>query len=148
MKRVGFLVLMAVVLSAAPAAAAGSENSAPTASGTAADLVLGQASMTKRATARDAAPASGLPRPAASAASGGLSTASGAPTDVLPGQGDLMMAAVNEDDDDDDDDAQPGSARAAPPARALAYPSGVALAGSTQITSDTLNRHLLVVRLL
>jgi hypothetical protein len=68
-----------------------------------------------------------------------LPTKSGADADVVLGQGDFKHVAAN-------DDAQSGKDGAAPTARTLAFPSGVALAGDALVVSDTLNRRALVFR--
>lgn len=125
----------------------------PGASGTAADLVIGQTSFTL---ARDSATASVLLQPSALAYAGSslfvadsghnrilvwgaLPTMSGAPANLVLGQSDFAHVAAN-------DDAQAGDAGSGPTARTFSYPSGVALAGSALIVSDTLNRRFLVFR--
>jgi hypothetical protein len=125
----------------------------PMASGAPADLVIGQSSFTN---ARDGATSSTLVSPAALAYAGGplfiadaghnrvlgwnaLPTANGTAADLVLGQGDFTHVSAN-------DDAQAGVVGAAPTARTLALPSGVALAGDALVVSDTLNRRALVFR--
>jgi hypothetical protein len=154
--RIGFVVLMAVVVLAAPAAAAGNGSEAveATADRAAAHLIRAQATPDLRSpssgqtdlSVADAATASsrlimadaGQDR---SARWDALATARGAPADS--GQGNAMRA--ESDEDDDDDDAPPG---VVPPAHTLTRPSAVALARSSLLVSDTFNHRLLVVRLL
>ncbi len=125
----------------------------PAASGGAADLVVGQIAFSA---ARDDASASTLLQPGALASDGkrlfvadaghnrvlgwnALPTANGAAADVVLGQGDFKHVSAN-------DDAQAGKDGAAPTARTLAFPSGVTLAGSALVVSDTLNRRALVFK--
>ena len=107
--------------------------------------MLGQADF---GTARDDATASLLKQPAALASDGrrlfvadagrqprarlgaALPTANGAAADVVVGQGDFKHAAAN-------DDAQAGTDGAAPTARTLSFPSGVAAAGGARSSSAT-----------
>ncbi len=125
----------------------------PTASGAAADLVLGQTDFTL---ARDDATASVLLQPSAIASAAGRlfvadaghnrilgwsawPTSNGAAADLVLGQGSFTFVAAN-------DDAQTGTAGTAPTARTLSYPTGVALAGTALVVSDSLNRRFLVFR--
>ena len=66
-----------------------------------------------------------------------LPAANGAPADFVLGQGSFTSVAAN-------DDAQTGAPGSAPTARTMSYPSGVAVAGSALVVSDTLNRRFLV----
>ncbi len=123
----------------------------PTASGAAADLVIGQATFDQ---ARDGATASGLYHPSALAYDGqvlfvadaghnrvlGFSsfpTSNGAAADIVLGQNGFKRVSAN-------DDAQSGHDGGAPTARTLALPSGVAYANGALVVSDTLNRRALV----
>jgi hypothetical protein len=126
-------------------------SSLPSASGTNADLVIGQTSF---AQARDGATATGLYHPSAVAYDGTslfvadsghhrvlgwttLPTDNGTAADMVLGQHDFTHGAAN-------DDAQTGTDGTAPTARTLALPSGVAYAGDALVVSDTLNRRVLI----
>src|SRR5262249_9565341 len=104
--------------------------------------------------ARDNASASILERPSALAYTGdelfvadsghnrvlgwsAFPNANGAAADLVLGQSNFKHVAAN-------DDAQTGKDGATPSARTLAFPSGVAFAGSSLVVSDSLNRRVLV----
>lgn len=125
----------------------------PTTNGAAADVVIGQTSFTL---ARDEAKSTTLRLPSALAVAGGmlfvadsghnrvlgwsaLPSANGAAANLVLGQGTFLLASPN-------DDAQAGTAGAAPTARTLAYPTGVAMAGDALVVSDTNNRRVLIYR--
>jgi hypothetical protein len=127
-------------------------NAFPTSSGAAADVVIGQ---TDFSLARDDAKANVLLEPSAIARAGKqlfvadaghnrvlvwntLPAANGAPADVVLGQGSFTSVA--------NDDAQTGTPGTAPTERTMSYPSGVVVAGSALVVSDTLNRRFLVFR--
>lgn len=126
----------------------------PTTSGAAADLVIGQTAFNL---ARDAASSSGLYQPGAVAFGGGklfvadaghnrvlgwtgIPTSNGAAADVVIGQGSFTLSAPN------DDTQAGGDGGATPTARTLSFPTGVALARSALVVSDTLNQRVLVYR--
>jgi len=127
-------------------------NRFPTASGTKADLVLGQPDFL---VARAEASRTGMSWPAAVASDGkglfvadarnhrvlawrAFPTASGAPADLVLGQSDFVHGAPNDDDQD--------GVAGGPTGRTLNLPMGLALAGDTLVVTDTGNHRFLLFK--